>query len=247
VARLLPAAVFFDAYGTLIHYPEKPSPFDYMANAMDRLGWTIPRVWLDDALRAEMAYYKEHFSSVRSEADLKQLRTSDAKVYMDALGNWAGGDPDIEALATELALAFQTRVLADADSAIDVVRRAGVRTGVLSNFAYMLPLVLAEVGLTDVLDPIVVSASVGYEKPDPRIFAAAAAAVGADVCDCVLIGDDRTNDVEGAQTSGMPVVWLRRDRCSLSVSPTDVATALSLDEAAHMAVGKEWRTLSRPR
>ena len=247
MARLLPAAVFFDAYGTLIHYPETPSPFDYMAMAMGRLGWTIPRVWLDEALRAEMAYYKENFSSVRSEADLNQLRASDARVYMDALGDWVGGDPDMEAVAAKLASAFQTRVLPDADSAIDVVRRAGVRAGVLSNFAYMLPLVLDEVGLRDVLDPIVVSASVGCEKPDTQIFSAAAAAVDADVCDCVLIGDDLTNDVEGAQASGMPVVWLRRDGYSQSVSPAGVATALSLDEAAHMAVGEEWRTLSLSR
>ncbi len=179
MTTLFPAAVFFDAYGTLIHYPETPSPFDYMADVMRRLGYTIPRVSLDAALKTEMGYYKAHFSSVQSEIDLNELRASGAKVYVDALSEWVEGHSDLGEVAQELASACQTRMLPGAESAIDVVWRSGVRAGVLSNFAYMLPLVLAEVGLRNVLDPIVVSASVGYEKPDPRIFAAAAAAVDA--------------------------------------------------------------------
>jgi len=241
---LLPAAVFFDAYGTLIHYPETPSPFDYMTDVMGRLGYTIPRVSLDEALKTEMGYYKAHFSSVQSETDLKQLRASGAKVYVGALSEWVDGNPELGVIEEELAAAFQTRMLPGAESAIDFVRRSGVRTGVLSNFAYMLPLVLAEVGLRKVLDPIVVSASTGYEKPDPRIFAAAAAAVDADTCDCVLIGDDLTNDVKGAQASGMPVVWLQRDGKFQQFTGSGIAIARSLDEAVQMAVGEQWRTLS---
>ena len=147
-------------------------------------------------------------------------------------------------IAQELAAAFQPRKLPGAESAIDVVRRSGVRAGVLSNFAYMLPLVLAEVGLGNLLNPIIVSASVGYEKPDPRIFMAAAAAIQADPCDCVLIGDDLTNDVEGAKASGMPVVWLQRDGKVQQFNGSGIAIARSLDEAVHMAVGEQWRTLS---
>ena len=244
MTTLFPAAVFFDAYGTLIHYPETPSPFDYMADVMRRLGYTIPRVSLDAALKTEMGYYKAHFSSVQSETDLNELRASGAKVYVDVLAEWVDGHSHLGEVAQELASAFQPRMLPGAESAIDVVRRSGVRAGVLSNFAYVLPLVLAEVGLRNVLDPIVVSASVGYEKPDPRIFAAAAAAVDADTCDCVLIGDDLTNDVEGAQASGMPVVWLQRDGKVQSFKGSGIAIARSLDEAAQMAVGEQWRTLS---
>lgn len=244
MTTLLPAAVFFDAYGTLIHYPETPSPFDYMADVMGRFGYTIPRVSLDAALKTEMGYYKAHFSSVQSETDLKQLRASGAKVYVGALSEWVDGHQDVGGIAQELATAFQPRKLPGAESAIDVVRRSGVRAGVLSNFAYMLPLVLAEVGLGNLLNPIIVSASVGYEKPDPRIFMAAAAAIQADPCDCVLIGDDLTNDVEGAKASGMPVVWLQRDGKVQQFNGSGIAIARSLDEAVHMAVGEQWRTLS---
>ena len=236
-----PAAVFFDAYGTLIHFPDAPSPFDYMADALRREGVDLPRARLDDALHAEMRYYKAHYASVRTADDLERLRIEDARVYLEALGDTGPARLDLNRVADELAAAFESRVLPDARPAIDLVRAAGVRAGVLSNFSYLLPLVLDEVGLGAGLDPIVFSAAVGAEKPDPRIFAAAAAAVDADLADCVLIGDDLANDVDGAQRCGMPVVWLARDG---SAGPPGVAVARDLVDAARLALGPSWRDLS---
>ena len=237
-----PAAVFFDAYGTLIHFPDDPSPFDYMADALGQIGVELPRARLDDALHAEMRYYKAHYASVRTADDLERLRIADARVYLQALGHTGPVRLDLNHVADELAAAFESRVLPDARPAIELVRAAGVRAGVLSNFSYLLPLVLDEVGLGDGLDPVVISAAVGAEKPDPRIFAAAAAAVDANLADCVLIGDDPTNDVGGAQRCGMPVVWLARDG---TAAPPGVAAARNLEDAARMALGPGWRELSR--
>ncbi|MCY4113408.1 MAG: HAD-IA family hydrolase [Chloroflexi bacterium] len=236
-----PAAVFFDAYGTLIHFPDDPSPFDYMADVLQRERVDLPRPHLDDALHAEMRYYKAHYASVRTADDLERLRIEDARVYLEALGDTGAVPLDLNLVADELAAAFESRVLPDAHAAIDLVRTSGVRTAVLSNFSYLLPLVLDEVGLGDGLDPIVFSAAVGAEKPDPRIFAAAAAAVDADLGDCVLIGDDFKNDVGGAQRCGMPVVWLARDG---SDAPPGVAVARNLVDAVHLALGPGWRELS---
>ncbi len=236
-----PAAVFFDAYGTLIHFPEDPSPFDYMADTLRRAGIDLPRARVDDALHAEMRYYKAHYASVRTADDLERLRIEDARVYLEALGDTGPVDLDLNHVADELAAAFESRVLPDARPAIDLVQAAGVRAGVLSNFSYLLPLVLDEVGLGDALDPVVFSAAVGAEKPDPRIFAAAAAAVDADLADCVLIGDDLQNDVAGAQRCGMPVVWLSRDG---SAGPSGVAVARNLVDAARLALEPGWRDLS---
>ena len=242
VTTSLPAAVFFDAYGTLIHFPDDPSPFDYMADTLRRAGVDLPRARLDDALHAEMRYYKAHYASVRTADDLERLRIEDARVYLQALGDTGTARLDLNHVADDLAAAFESRVLPDAHAAIDLVRTAGVRAAVLSNFSYLLPLVLDEVGLGDRLDPIVFSAAVGAEKPDPRIFAAAAAAVDADLSDCVLIGDDFKNDVGGAQRCGMPVVWLARDG---SAAPPGVAAVRNLVDAARLALGSGWRDLSR--
>ncbi|MDE2867104.1 MAG: HAD-IA family hydrolase [Chloroflexota bacterium] len=236
-----PAAVFFDAYGTLIHFPADPSPFDYMADAVRRAGVDLPRERLDAALNAEMRYFKAHFSSVRTAEDFQRLKMDDARVYVDELGDTGPVRLDVAHMAAELHEAFATRVLPDSLPAIDAVQAAGVRVGVLSNYSYLLPLVLDGLGLADRLDPIVFSAAVGAEKPDPQIFQAAAAAVGAGLKDCVLIGDDLENDVAGGRRCGMPVVWVARDG---SAAPPGVATARDLADAARMALAPGWRSLS---
>jgi putative hydrolase of the HAD superfamily len=233
--------VFFDAYGTLIHFQSDPSPFDYMADAVRRAGVDLPRERLDAALHAEMRYFKAHFAAVRTAEDFTRLMQDDARVYVKELGDTGAVRLDVAHVAAELHEAFATRVLPDALPAIDVIRRADVRVGVLSNYSYLLPLVLDELGLAERLDPIVFSAAVGAEKPDPRIFEAAAAAVNADLPDCVLIGDDLENDVAGARGCGMPVVWIARDGAS---APPGVAAARDLAEAARMALAPGWRTLS---
>ncbi|MDE2768603.1 MAG: HAD-IA family hydrolase [Chloroflexota bacterium] len=236
-----PAAVFFDAYGTLIHFPADPSPFDYMADAVRRAGVDAPRARLDAALHAEMRYFKAHFSSVRTAEDFRRLKLDDARVYVDELGDTGSVRLDVAQMADELHEAFATRVLPDALPAIDLVLGAGARAGVLSNYSYLLPLVLDGLELADRLDPIVFSAAVGAEKPDRRIFETAAAAVDAELEDCVLIGDDLENDVAGARNCGMPVVWIARDGAT---APAGVATARDLADAARMALAPGWRTLS---
>lgn len=236
-----PAAVFFDAYGTLIHFPADPSPFDYMADAVRRAGGDVPRERLDAALQAEMRYFKAHFAGVRTAEDFQRLKLADARVYVEELGDTGPVRLDVADMAAELHEAFATRVLPDAWPAIEAIQAAGVRAGVLSNYSYLLPLVLDGLGLGDRLDPIVFSAAVGAEKPDPRIFEAAAAAVGAELKDCVLIGDDLENDVAGGRRCGMPVVWIARDG---SPAPPGVATARDLADAARMALAPGWQSLS---
>ena len=236
-----PAAVFFDAYGTLIHFPETPSPFEYMADAMGRAGLVVPRKRLDDALQVEMEYFKSRYGTVRTPSDLDWLRAAGARVYLEVLGDLDEVKIELAHVADDLVEAFRARVLPDALPAIEAVRAAGVQVGVLSNFSYLLSMMLDELGLLGLLDPIVVSAQVGFEKPDPRIFLAAANAVGAEPGDCVLVGDDLITDIGGAQRVGMPAIWIARDSVD---GPTGVSRVRSLVDAAHMAIGGGWRALS---
>ncbi len=54
------------------------------------------------------------------------------------------------------------------------------------------------------------SRDVGCAKPDPRIFARAAADLGVAVHELLHVGDDPLMDVEGARAAGCAVVWLDR-------------------------------------
>jgi REG-2-like HAD superfamily hydrolase len=90
--------------------------------------------------------------------------------------------------------------------AVDALRRIrgrlGLKLAVVSNFDTRLRRILAELGLDDVFDAVVVSAEVGAEKPNPRLFEAACEALGVAPERAVHVGDDRRNDLFGARDAG---------------------------------------------
>lgn len=239
----LPTAVFLDAYGTLISWRPQRPPAEVVHTGLRRAGLALPFETVESALATEMAFYRDRQATVRTPEQLAQLRTESAEVLRKGLGG-----PQVCRLSNAVLLklilaAFETRTLPDVEPALHALRAAGVRAGVLSNFSYLLPLLLDELGLAERLDPVVFSAAVGAEKPDPDIFHTAAIAVGATPGRCVLIGDDLTNDVEGARGVGMPVIWIARDGAA---APPGVAVARSLSDAARLALAPGWPRLSLP-
>lgn len=87
------------------------------------------------------------------------------------------------------------------------MRDAGMRIALVSNFDTRLRRIMAEMGLNRLFDAVVISAEVEAEKPNPRIFEAACAALGLPPEACVHVGDDRRNDVFGARDAGC-FAWL---------------------------------------
>lgn len=87
------------------------------------------------------------------------------------------------------------------------LKRRGLKLGVISNWDQRLPLLLERLDLAEPFDTFAISAIVGVEKPHPRIFETALAALGV-APECTLhVGDSRRDDVEGAQGAGMQA-WL---------------------------------------
>lgn len=101
-------------------------------------------------------------------------------------------------------------VYPDARDALAHLRAAGLRLAVVSNWDDRLAGVLEGLGLAPYLSAVVVSAAVGYEKPDPRIFLEAARRLGAPPERVAHVGDRRREDVEGALAVGMHPVLLDR-------------------------------------
>jgi putative hydrolase of the HAD superfamily len=83
------------------------------------------------------------------------------------------------------------------------------RLGIVSNFYGNLEAVCAGAGLGAHLGVAVDSAAVGFEKPDPRIFQAALAALDARPESTLFVGDSLPRDMRGAKAIGMPHVWLK--------------------------------------
>lgn len=91
------------------------------------------------------------------------------------------------------------------------LRDRGYRLGVLSNWDRRLHRVLSETGLAEFFDPIIVSADIGIEKPDPGIFRAAEAAFGHAPESCLHVGDSRHHDLTGARDAGWAAILVRND------------------------------------
>lgn len=116
-------------------------------------------------------------------------------------------------LAAELSAAYPTLFSAypDAAPAIIALHEAGLQLAVLTNFE--LPSVsqtLAHAGLNPELFATALSAAaLGWPKPDPRAFHAAAAALGLPPAACCLV-DDLAENVAAARSIGMRAYQIDR-------------------------------------
>jgi epoxide hydrolase-like predicted phosphatase len=88
---------------------------------------------------------------------------------------------------------------------IRAARRAGLRTGLLSNsWGGTYPRHL----FPELFDAVVISAEVGMRKPEPRIFLLAAEVLGLEPAECVFI-DDVTGNVTAARAAGLAAIHHR--------------------------------------
>jgi putative hydrolase of the HAD superfamily len=65
----------------------------------------------------------------------------------------------------------------------------------------------SHLGLGEDIRHLVISANVGYEKPDPRIFEHALELAGVSAHEALVVGDRLETDVVGAKAAGIRVVW----------------------------------------
>lgn len=95
------------------------------------------------------------------------------------------------------------------EGALDVLAELGergFRLGVLSDCSSELCEAWAATSYAPLVDATVFSWAVGYRKPDPRGYAAAAAALGAPAAECWFVGDGGSRELWGADSAGMAPV-----------------------------------------
>jgi FMN phosphatase YigB (HAD superfamily) len=84
------------------------------------------------------------------------------------------------------------------------------RLGLVSNFDYSPAVrrILADGGILERFEAVVVSDTIGWRKPSPRIYQAAFARLGVHAGECLFVGDRPDIDVAGAKAVGMDVAWM---------------------------------------
>jgi putative hydrolase of the HAD superfamily len=98
--------------------------------------------------------------------------------------------------------------LPEAPGALEALRGLGLRLAVVSNSNGTVARLLEALDLARRVDAVLDSAVVGVEKPDPRIFRVAAAALGVEPGEAVHVGDLYSVDVLGARAAGIPAILL---------------------------------------
>lgn len=123
-----------------------------------------------------------------------------------------GVEPSEEAVARAAAhrRALARRVLDQVApgtlEALDALRAGGARLALVSNATAEAAEAWPACRLASRFDVAVFSSVIGVGKPDPRIYLAAAEALGAAPGDCVYVGDGADGELAGAAAVGMRVV-----------------------------------------
>lgn len=125
-----------------------------------------------------------------------------------------GGDPaGARACAVDMVRAWERHenftLYEDALPALEVLRRHGLRLGLVSNGQRDLEEFAAHHRLQ--VDALVGSRTHGRIKPHPAIFEAALAALGTVPAETAMVGDSYEDDIEGARALGMRAILLDRE------------------------------------
>ncbi len=86
------------------------------------------------------------------------------------------------------------------------------RLGLLSNFddAQCGREVLADTGVADLFEAVIISAEVRLRKPDRRIFDQMRAMLRLESTEILFVGDTPRDDILGATAAGMRTAWISK-------------------------------------
>jgi putative hydrolase of the HAD superfamily len=207
------STLVFDVGGTLLHLDLDRLAQAYV-QACDARGLVV------DAARTR-AILRELESELPRRSRERQISLEEENGQKFWVGFYSEGfrrlgvQEDMTAPATEITQRFQEAgfetLYPDVVPALEALLARGVRLGILSNFSSNLEDVLRLMGVHQYFSFFVVSALVGVEKPDPRIFDLLVQAADRPANEILYVGDSLFHDVEGAERAGLAAVLVDRD------------------------------------
>jgi putative hydrolase of the HAD superfamily len=207
--------LFFDAAGTLIRLPRSAGA-RYRDVAL-RHGFDVPEASFDAAFRTA-------WKAAVPPATTREARPDDDRGWWQALV-WRV--LDLCAAPPEFARALFFAELYDEftkpgvwelyPEVMEVLEmlRGRYRFGVISNFDGRLRPILANLGVLEFFEVVIISSEVGADKPDPWIYTRALQVAGIAPGEAAHAGDDPLADWQGARDAGLRSFELDRPRNSL--------------------------------
>jgi putative hydrolase of the HAD superfamily len=184
--------VIFDLWQTLVPFSVESANEMYgrLVEAWGADPVAFNELWHRRRLERETGPMEPHLRSIAAELQL----TGDLDTVMRVRRDWT-----FEALVPRR----------EALPTLEELRRRGHKLGMISACSQDVPDVWDRTPLSDLFDSAIFSCSVGFSKPDRRIYELCADELGVEPADCVFVGDGANDELPGAERAGMSALQLR--------------------------------------
>ncbi|WP_128896288.1 HAD-IA family hydrolase [Longirhabdus pacifica] len=209
-------AVFLDAGDTLITIPKV---HHITVRFLEQYGMKVEEQQMKHALQQALnTHYYQREKDVHAICSPDEDRRFWVMLYkevLSTLGVIHQYDPDkmnqiCHAMYDMFLLPEHYHVFEDVAPSMQKMREMGLQVGIISNFADSLHHILADKGIVDLFDTVIVSAEVGVEKPNPKIFEIALEHTGLSPHEMLYIGDHDINDVWAPKQLGIDAIKITR-------------------------------------
>jgi putative hydrolase of the HAD superfamily len=186
--------VIFDLWETLVDWPREEAAANYAE--------------LAQTVGVEPARFEAAWVEARAEREIGPLLEATRSIVR-SLG---AGDHVVERVL-DVRREHTRKMLRPRPGAVETLaelRNRGFRVGLISACSGDVPDVWPQTALAPLVEEPIFSCSVGFSKPDPRIYAAAAERLGVEPSECLFVGDGANDELAGAERAGMKAVLILR-------------------------------------
>jgi putative hydrolase of the HAD superfamily len=188
-------AVLFDLDQTLLD--RKSSLNAYLGDQWERFGHRLGKAPLD--------LWRDRFFQLDTQGMVHK-----SKVYPQLLSEF-GGDVALSATLVEdyvIRSSEYSRGFPGMASTLEALRAKGLRLAIVTNGETgFQSRNIAALGLSGLVDEVLISQSEGLRKPDVHLFLRAVERLGTHVSKCMFVGDNPVADVLSAHAAGMQTAW----------------------------------------
>ena len=194
-------AVIFDLFGTLTDNFSSRDYEDVLVQMASAL--SLPS---DDFRQAWFSTSRDHNAAAPQSCEAR----------IEYICSELGVQPEKRQIiqAAQVRLNYIRRVMKPRSGSVEVLsqlREKGYKTGLISDCSHEIPVIWPETPLAPLVDAAVFSCSVGFRKPDPRIYELAAERLRVPLEQCLYTGDGGSQELSGALKVGMHPVLIRLD------------------------------------
>jgi HAD superfamily hydrolase (TIGR01549 family) len=213
-------AIVLDLFDTLVNWdPDGLPVMRWKGRDMHTtIPWILPKI--AEALGARydldtfMTAYTAVYEDINHEREREGIEITCFERFVRTLQRLGLNDARLAEELTRIHMRGVRSVTSAPAARKDAVRRLAerYRLGLLSNFDDSKTgwEIMADTGVQEKFEAIIISADLGLRKPNPKIFQRMLAMLDLSAAEILFVGDTPHHDVGGAKAVGMSAAWISR-------------------------------------